>query len=241
MKKHPTVFLLALCSLLLIAVSAAPPSVAEKEPAINVRITTTVESDGSGTFKLEIVLGKEFLGMVKSFSEFTDASVCDSFSEGVEDFPQMTESEGDGSITCSAFKPFDDLEGLQAITEHTFDAGTFQRLEIDGGHFYYDLAANVDSALTWEADMPFDMEAWWIVRVPGEVVDTNADSVSGRTLSWDLMTMNSASHMRVESKIGGSGGLDPALLAVGGVLSLGCCCIVVLIAAAAVFILVRKK
>jgi hypothetical protein len=225
MKKHPTVFLLALCSLLLIAVSAAPPSVAEEEPAIDVRITTTVESDGSGTFKLEIVLGKEFLGMVKSFSEFTDASVCGSFSEGVEDFPQMTESEGDGSITCSAFKPFDDLEGLQAITEH----------------FYYDLAANVDSALTWEADMPFDMEAWWIVRVPGEVVDTNADSVSGRTLSWDLMTMNSASHIRVESKIGGSGGLDPALLAVGGVLSLGCCCIVVLIAAAAVFILVRKK
>jgi hypothetical protein len=241
MKRYPIVFLLAVCSLLLTSFSAAPPPVVEEEPAMVIRITTTVNADESGTFKLEIVLTKELLGMLRSFPEMAQAGVCDDFSTGIEDFPAMTESESDGSITCSAYKPFDDLEGLRAITEDSFDAGTFQQLEIDGGRFYYDLAANIDYAFTWETGMPFGMEAWWIVRIPGDVVDTNADTVSGHTLSWDLTTMNSTSHMRVESKIGGGGELDPTLLAAGGILSLGCCCAVVLIAAAAGFILVRKK
>jgi hypothetical protein len=241
MKKHPTVLLLALCSLLLTSFSTAPPFVAEEEPALVIRITTTVNADESGTFKLEIVLTKELLGMFGGFPEMVQGSVCENFSTGIEDFPAMTESEGDGSIICSALKSFDDLEGLQAITEDSFDAGTFQRLEIDGGRFYYDLAANMDYAFTWETGMPFGIEAWWIIRAPGDVVDTNADTVSGHMLSWDLTTMNSASHMQVESKIGGDGELDPTLLAAGGILSLGCCCIVVLIAAGAGFILIRKK
>jgi hypothetical protein len=241
MKKSAPVLLLAACSLWLLAFSAPSRPVRQGKPSVVIHITTAVSPDGSGTFAMEIVLGKDVLGLLRSFPDFGEQNVCDEFASGIEGFPEMTETEGDGSLICSASKPFADLEGLAAITEQAFDAGTFERLEITGGRFYYDLAANVDTSLAWDTGMPFGIEAWWIVKAPGEVVETNAENVSGRTLSWNLLTMNSASHLRVESKVGGAAETDPALLAAGAVALLGCCCVLVLIAGGAAFFLLRRK
>jgi len=242
MKKPPLALLIAALSFLLCAFSVPPQSGLQEKPAISIHITSTVESDGSGTFAVEIILANNVMALLKGLPSFPEGKICNEFDLGLEGFSEWTEEERDGSLTCEASKPFADLEGLKAITEQAFDGGSYERLEIKGGRFYYDLAANIDSSLAWETGMPFDIEAWWVVVVPGEVMETNADKTSGRTLTWNLMTMNSASHMRAESKISaGAAELDPTLLAVGAVILLVCCCAVILIAAGAGFFFLRRK
>jgi hypothetical protein len=73
------------------------------------------------------------------------------------------------------------------------------------------------------------------------MVDSNADTTSGRTLTWNVLALDPSAHITAESRIGGLLGMDPVVMVVAAVLLLGCCGVVVLIAGVAGFFLLRKK
>jgi hypothetical protein len=230
---------IAACCVFLPAFSVPPRTAVRDQSSVAIEITTTVNADGSGTFAIRVVLYKDLLALLRSLPDFSTADLCDRIMREVGEFPETAETERDGILTCTASIPFTDLEGLKAATEQVFDSGSFARLEIAGGRFYYDLAAALDSPAPWEAELGFGVTAWWIVDVPGEVVDTNADKAGSGTVSWDLTTLNGAAHMQVESDLGSSG-TDPVQLAAGAFLLLGFCCVVLLGAGVAGFFLLRK-
>jgi hypothetical protein len=243
MKKYLLSPLLAALSILLCAFSILPAPKAKEDMSMTLRFTTDITSDGSGTLGFEIDLSKEMMSLLKSSPGFSADSTCSTYFESGYDDWETKQEEHDGALTCSAKSAFEDLDELKSLVEGEGFNAKFDRLEIKDGHLYYDLTPNMTgSSIFGEAgsEMPFKIEAYWIVNMPGEVVETNADETSGQTLKWNLMKMNAASHFRAESKLGG-GGLDPTLTVIGVIALLGCCCVVVLIAAGAAFFFLRRK
>jgi hypothetical protein len=234
--------LLAAFSILLCAFSVAPRPGSQAKPSITMQITSMVGSGGAGTFKLEVILSKEVMAVLKSLPNFPETKVCSQFNANLPGVSGWTEKAQDGGLTCTASAPFADLDGLRSITKQEFSTGSFDRLEIAGGHFYYDFAPNIGSSFTWDANLPFGVDAWWIVEVPGSVVSTNADVKSGRTLKWNMMTMNGSTHIRAESTLSSTVlGIDSSLAVIGTLCLLACCCVIILIAGGLGIFLIRRK
>jgi hypothetical protein len=237
---------LALVSLLVCAFSAAPAPASDADPSMGVRITSDFSSDGSGTTSVEITLSQEFMSLIKTFSANDDAYTCRTFFESAYDDWETTEKDSDGALICTAETAFEDLDAYKRLVVGGFSSASFTRLEIDGGHLYYDLTPNMAGSSVLgelESGSGFDVEAYWILKMPGEIVDTNADEKVGQTLTWNILEMNAASHIRAECKTGGGGvlGLDPALPILSVIGLLGCCCLVLLIAGGAAFFFLRRK
>lgn len=234
--------LLAAFSFLLCAFAVFPRPDSQAKPSITMQITSVVSSGGSGTFKLEVILSKEVIVLLKSLPNFPESKVCSEFNTNLQGVSGWTETQQNGGLTCTASTPFTDLDGLRSITQQALSNGSFNRLEMTGGHFYYDFAPNIGSSFNSDANMPFGVDAWWIVEVPGTVVSTNADVKSGRTLKWNLMTMNGSTHIRAESTLSSSVlGIDSTLAVIATLCLLACCCVIILIAGGLGIFLIRRK
>ncbi|MGB7540177.1 MAG: hypothetical protein WBM17_16675 [Anaerolineales bacterium] len=246
MKKHFLFPALALVSILLCAFTIAPAPRPAADPSMAVRFTTDFSSDGSGKLSFELELSREMMALLKSAPGFDEENTCATFFESAYDDWEISEKNLDGALTCAAETAFKDLDEYETLVEGDLGGAEFTRLEIDGGHLYYDLMPKVAGSSIFgelESGAGFDIEANWILNMPGEVVDTNADEKSGQTLTWNLLEMNASSHIRAESKTGGSGllGLDPTLTILAVIGLLGCCCLVILIAGGAAFFFLRRK
>jgi hypothetical protein len=147
------------------------------------------------------------------------------------------EDQSGGGAVCLSHQTFADLNELRSLTGE-FSGATFERLEITGGHFYYNLVSNSDNETALGPMSPITVAAYWVLKVPGEVVSTNAGKTDGLVLTWDMTKAGAGSHFSAESKLGG--GLDPALI-IAGIVLLMCCCLVILIAGAAAFFFLRRK
>jgi hypothetical protein len=116
-----------------------------------------------------------------------------------------------------------------------------QRLEIKNGRLYYSVRMNMPEM----ASSPyFSTNFFWVLILPGNVGENNANSVDGKTLTWDLSKSSGWVQMTAESSIGGGLiGVDASTLAVVSVAMMSCCCCVILLlaAGAAVFLMLRKK
>jgi hypothetical protein len=237
--------LLAFGSILLSAFSAVPSPAEKTNPSMAVRFITDFKSDGSGGLSFEMELSKEMMALLKSAPGFDSSSGCKTFFQSTYDKWEMSEKENDGALTCTASATFTDLDEYKTLVVGEYGSASFTRLEITGGHLYYDLVPDVaGSSLLGEAQGAggIDVSASWILNMPGEIVDSNASETSGQTLTWDLLKFNSTSHIRAESKTGGGAlGLDPTLTALAVIGLLGCCCLIILIAAVVIFFVVRKR
>jgi hypothetical protein len=246
MKKHLLPSLLALSSILLCAFAASPAPGRLENASMTIRFITNFGEEGSGSLSYELELSKELMIVMKTLSDVEPDAICDTIFEYAYEDWERTQQETDGALTCEAHNTFADLDELESLIEGDFGGATFSRLEIADGHLYYDLAPHVQGS-TFEGafgnEINVDVMAYWILKMPGEVVDSNADTASGKTLTWDLLKLNSSSHIRAESKLGGSGflGLDPALTILGGIGLMGCCCVALLIAGGALFFFLRRK
>ncbi len=245
MKKHFLLPLLALGSILLSAFSIAPPPASKAGPSMAVRFITDFKSDGSGGLSFEMELSQEMMALLKSAPGFDSSSSCKTFFQSTYDKWEMSEKESDGALTCTASATFTDLDEYKTLVVGEYGSASFTRLEITGGHLYYDLIPGLaGSSLFGEGQSMtvIDVTASWILNMPGEIVDSNASETSGQTLTWNLLELNSASHIRAESKTGGGAlGLDPTLTAIAVIGLLGCCCLIVLIAAVVLFFVLRKR
>ncbi len=245
MKKHSLPLLLAAPFILLCAFSIAPSQGLQEDRTLTVTFTTSIETGGSGTLQEEMAFSA---GTVEWFTSqgilnVSEAEFCDTMITGDEGISGWTQEERDGGLACVASQPFEDLKELESLTIALFTGASFDRLEIADNHLYYDLALNVESAVSTIGEIPVQVEGYWILKVPGAVDETNADTTDGRTLTWDLMKVTKSTHFRAECKLGGGGlfGSDSTLMVAGAVLLLGCCCVVVLVGGGAAFFFLRRK
>ncbi len=248
---------LAVFSILLFAFSALPAPGSDEKPVMSIKTITTVKADGSGTFQYDVFLPPAALDFIKAFVTYDlpEDQMCTGVIQYHAGISGWTQEEREGGTACLAKGAFADLNELKSMTTRWFVESAINRLEISDGHFYYDLT--VISNTGWENDesLPFAVEDWWILEVPGEVVETNAEKTEGRTLSWDLLKTTEGTHVRAECMIGGGGGggnggggggggifgSDSTLMVAGAVLLLGCCCVVVLVGGGAAFFFLRRK
>ncbi len=245
MKKHFLFTLLALGSILLSAFTVAPAPASRANSSMAVRFITDFKSDGSGGLSFEMELSKEFMALMKTYATGDNAFSCNTFFQSSYDNWEMSEKESDGALTCTAATTFADLDEYKTLVVGEYGSASFTRLEITGGHLYYDLIPDISgSSLFGEGQSMtvIDVTASWILNMPGEIVDSNASETSGQTLTWNLLELNSASHIRAESKTGGGAlGLDPTLTVIAVIGLLGCCCLILLIGAVVLFFVLRKK
>ncbi len=231
---------------LLAALRSEPASAKAPQPDLLVEITTTVNSDGSGTVDYRVDLSQSMMNLLKSAPGFASDGMCDSYFQFLTGSWEKDQTQMGGAVTCTAAASFADLQALIALAEANFPGAHFVRLEITGGHFYYDLAPNVSGSEftgTVGENLPFEIQASWILNVPGDVVSSNADTVLGTKLTWDLLKLNSSSHITAESTVGGSGGwaTDPTMIVLGIVALLGCCFLFLILAGVAAFFILRRK
>jgi hypothetical protein len=243
MKKLSLFPLFAALSLLLCGLAASPAPASDAKPSEKIEITTVIASGGSGSLEYKVTLSKEFMDLLKESPGFDENETCNMFFEHVYGDWDKSDSTVNGALTCSAQAKFEDLDELASAIESDYSGASFERLEIKGGTLYYDLAPHIDgSSMVMGSDYPIDVEAWWIVEVPGDVSSTNADITSGRTVKWDLLKLSTSSHIKVEAATsGGALGLDPTVTILVVIALMGCCCLVVIVIGVAVFFFLRRK
>lgn len=115
-------------------------------------------------------------------------------------------------------------------------------------------AATLGGLITWRLDSGYSMRytpldgmglnANWIVKMPGKVIESNATEQDGSTLTWKLQIAKE-NNIRAVSKVGGAGlGLGGDWIAYvlgGGVFLCLCCFIPLVIGGGAGFYFWRKK
>jgi hypothetical protein len=231
--KKPSILFFAAAYFLVSGFALEAPIPEAGDINMSVHYTTTVKSDGSGGLELEFTLSKEFVAQLRSQGAVSSGEICTPPSPK---FQLVDQGQG-GEIRCVGSAPFGDLEELADIMENDLQMSV-NRMEIKDQRFYYDVSAFGGSGTVIS---PIKMELLWILVMPGTPVANNADTVSGRTLTWDLLKKSDSYHMTAECAIGGLLGMDTTTITIVSVVLLSCCCIILLIAAAAVFILMRRK
>jgi hypothetical protein len=83
---------------------------------------------------------------------------------------------------------------------------------------------------------------YWIVEMPGNVTNHNANEQDGSTLKWNLL-LGAENDIYAVSQVGGLnlGGGNLVWYILGGAAVLGLCCILPIVIAVVVFLLIRRK
>jgi hypothetical protein len=187
--------------------------------ACNIRVTTDVNDDGSGTYGFEMAFNAEDQELLTSL-EYTPEQFCQEMQdEGTlpEGATVTTEQRGDEAV-CVMSQPFANIEELRALyNQDQGDGIDINTLELSGGKFVYD----VDVVMEAEESETTPIDIEWQVTVPGTVGSNNADRVEGNTLTW-VMVANEARNVRVESAVGGLSS-DTLYYVIGVICSCLCC------------------
>jgi hypothetical protein len=240
--------LLAIFSILLSGFTIRPPASKADDLSMSIFYTTTVQSDGSGDVEVEFIYSKDLVDLMRSESNNLD---CHSVMSPTKlDFSDKSQG---GNLDCVGTAAFNNLAELVDLTQNELGVSV-NRIEIREKHFYYDVSMN----MVWGSTGDLKMEELWILVLPGIPGDNNADTVSGRTLTWNLFTRSGSFHLTAECAIGGDGSLGKATTAIAtttihtttiatttmkiaAAVMMSCCCVILLIAAVVVFFLMRRK
>lgn len=199
-KKLKLIIFIALISFLMLACSMV--------------YNTSFNEDGSGTFSLEVSFTQEEVDIIAPMlSEYgteieTPAEICDAINDELEvDINAQAEFITEGTnYTCLIEFPFADFDELENIYDG-FDVYITDLGFTDDGFFIYDVGFNlgeeIDSGLN-ESDIDLDIEYLWEVTSPYNVIEHNADSISGKTMTVEI---DSAGYTELFF-IAGSGGIS---------------------------------
>jgi hypothetical protein len=232
MKKHKHVLLLVILSLLISGFTYRPSAVKAGDYSMSMHYTTTVQSDGSGAVEVDLTVSKDLVDVLESQTNQNLNCNTTGSSFDLED-----KSEG-GNLHCVGSINFKDLDELSDITEDDLGASV-NRIEIKDKHFYYDIRAVGGFG---SSSGQIKTEVLWVLVLPGKPGENNADTVSGRTLTWDLSNTSSSTHLTAECAIGGGFlGMDTTTMIIVGAVMMSCCCVILLIAAVVVFLLIRRR
>jgi hypothetical protein len=235
MKKQTPFLQLAILSLLLCGFTIRPPAPKAEDLSMAMRYTTTVKSDGSGSIEADVSMSKDLVDLIEGQGG-TQIS-CSLLSETTT-LDLKDKSQG-GNLHCVGTIDFSNLDELIDLTEHELNASV-NRIEIKDKHFNYDVRTSGGFSST---ESTIKTEALWILVLPGTPGENNADTVSGRTLTWDLSKTTSSTHLAAECAISSGGflGMDTTTMMIAAMALLSCCCILVLVIAVVAFVLMRRK
>lgn len=193
---------------------------------------TTIQPDESGRMVLSIGFTADEMEMMGATAN--SASFCqEMWAEENTDFPPGTviRQEQRGTETwCIAEMPFSSLQQLRSI--YVNQGVTVNRLEIVDNTLYYDLSLDLSDA----GGLGSSIQVTWRVTMPGRITSHNAQSVDGRTLTWNL-GVGSLNRLQAESSVGMAAWV---WWVVGG---LACLCLVVVVVGGGVglFFYLRNK
>ena len=200
---------------------------------IRVDTTVTINADESGSFAIEMSVDEEF----RELGEYGF-----DVSEGTEDLPPdwtvepFVDGEFEGVRISTDFADLDDLNTrLRLLSESAEDeesgspADMFSGMSVthEGDTFsFHTNSAGIADDLASTGDEGFEgldpstifdtlFQIRLIVTLPGEVVDHNADALSGSTMTWDVSVDDERTEFFASSSASGGEGLNPIVLVVG--------------------------
>ena len=192
-------------------------------------LITEIDADGSGTWSMEYIMT---LDELETYGyTLTDSFCADDLESDLSDMPPGTtmrqEQVGD-EVSCIFEASFASLDDLRTI--YVDRDSTVNTLEFRDNKFYYDVDVDMSSTDT----MGFMI--YWIVKMPGNVTETNATTQEGNTLTWEAPTegiLNATATSTV-------GGLSSTWWWVIGISSL-CCCFIIIVAVVVLIIVLNKR
>ena len=203
--------------------------------ACDINVITDIKSDGSGAYIQEIGLPTDELSGLGMDAEAFCAEM------GKELPPNLSarqETRNEDEIWCifeSKFASIDELIALYSETDTRIN-----QIAIADGELIYDISLDMSG----ESSMPgMGLNANWIVKMPGKIIESNATEQDGSTLTWKL-EIGKENNLHAVSKTGGAGldlGGDWIWYLLGGGAFLCLCCFVPLVIGGVAFILIRRK
>lgn len=204
--------------------------------ACKINVTTDIKSDGSGAYIQEIGMTTEDLSGLGADA----ASFCEQVGADMPPGMSARQETRDKETWCifeSQFASLDELKKLYGETDTRIN-----QIVIAGDELIYDITLDMSGE---SGGMPgMGLNANWIVKMPGKVIESNATEQNDRTLTWKL-ALGKENNIRAVSKVGGTG-LDLggdwiAYLLGGGVFLCLCCFLPLVIGGGAGFYFWRKK
>jgi len=196
--------------------------------ACKANFVTDIDASGSGTFTQEIGFSPDEASMagLSDTGDFCGAQIPASELPPNTAIRQETRGE---ETWCIYETPFASLDELRSIYGR-MDVGIVD-LRIEDGQASYNVSVDPGS----DSTVSSFTDIYWIVKMPGDVTDTNSIEVDGNTLRWRL-TPGVLTSTYAYSDVGG----NTVWWVVG--IGLACLCLVVVIGiGAAVFFLLRRK
>jgi hypothetical protein len=203
--------------------------------ACKVNIVTDIKSDGSGAYIQEIGMATEEL----SGLGMDAASFCDEMGKDMPAGISARQETRDKETWCIFETKFESLDKLKNLYSETDTR--INQIAIADGQLIYDITLDMTGDSGDMAGM--SLNANWIVKMPGRVIESNATEQSGSTLTWKLQ-IGKENNIRAVSGLGGAGldlGGDWIWYLLGGGVFLCLCCFVPLVIGGVVFFFVRKK
>lgn len=204
--------------------------------ACQVNFITDIKSNGSGTYIQEV----GFQGDEASMAGLSDGGE-DFCAKQNEELPPGTairqETRNEDETWCIYETPFSSLDDLKTIYGTTDTR--VNEISIADGKLTYDISLD----LSGDSSAPMGADIFWIVSMPGNLVENNASEQSDNTLKWKLIG-GQVNNIRAVSEVGGLSldfGEDAIWYVFGGGLFLCLCCFVPLLIGAIAFFLIRKK
>lgn len=221
-KKFTLLVLLALTALLL--------------TACKVNVITDIKSDGSGAYIQEFGMTTEDLSGLGMDAE----TFCDEMGNDMPAGMSARQETRDKETWCIFETQFASLDELQKLYGETDTR--INQIVISDGELIYDVTLDMSGESDSMAGM--GLNANWIVKMPGKVIESNATEQNGSTLTWKL-ALGKENNLRAVSKVGGAG-LDLgdnwiAYAHGGGVFLCLCCFLPLVIGGGAGFYFWRKK
>jgi hypothetical protein len=218
-KKFALLVLLSLAALLL--------------TACKINVITDIKSDGTGAYIQEV-------GIVTS--DLSDlgmdvATFCDEMGKEMPAGMSARQETRDKETWCIFETQFYSLEELEKLYSET--ETRINQISMTEDEFIYDITLDMTGE---ENSLPgITLNANWIVKMPGRVIESNASEQSGNTLTWKLQ-IGQENNIRAVSKLGGPDfGGDWLWYVLGGGAFLCLCCFVPLVIGGAGFYFWRKK
>lgn len=201
--------------------------------ACQVNFITDIKDNGSGVYTQEIGFQSDEASMAGL--DTSDENFCTDQNQDLPPGTSIRQETRNGDETwCIYETPFATLEELKAIYGATDTS--INDISITDSQLTYDITLDLSS----DSDTTTGMDIFWIVTMPGTVIENNATQQDGNTLTWTL-TSGQANNIRAVSKTGGLNfGGDMLWYIIGGV-CLCLCFIVVLVVAGVIFFLSRRK
>ena len=202
--------------------------------ACQVNFITNIKSGGGGLYTQEIGFQADEASMVGLSSG--DENFC---SNQNDELPPGTtihqETRNTDETWCIYETPFASLEELKTIYGTTDTQ--VNELSLVDGKMTYDISLDLGGDTS---SIPSGGEIYWIVTMPGKVIENNATEQDGNTLKWKL-AIGQMNDIRAVSNANAAGADSTTIWYIVGAVAFCLCVLVLIIIIVVVVIMLRRK